>query len=93
MAKGHGVKKVDSERKDEIGEMNISLNTLIDGVSSYTNFANEIGKGNLNTEFAALSSGDQLGNSLIEMRQSLKTAKEEERVRQEENKIRQYSKG
>jgi len=90
MAKGHGVEKVDSERKDEIGEMNVSLNTLIDGVSSYTDFANEIGKGNLNAKFAALSSGDQLGNSLIEMRQSLKTAREEEKIRQQENRIRNW---
>jgi len=90
MAKGHGVEKVDSERKDEIGEMNISLNTLIDGVSSYTAFANEIGKGNLDAKFTALSNEDQLGNSLIDMRQSLKTAREEEKVRQDENKIRNW---
>ncbi|MBN1251047.1 MAG: cache domain-containing protein [Bacteroidales bacterium] len=90
MAKGHGVAKIDSERKDEIGEMNSSLNILIDGVSSYTAFANEIGKGNLDAKFTALSSGDQLGNSLIEMRESLRKAREEERIRQKENKIRNW---
>ncbi len=90
MAKGHRVKKLEIDRKDEIGEMGQSLDILIDGVSSYTEFANQIGKGNLDAEFNPLSNGDELGNSLLEMRNSLKAAKKEEEVRQIENKRRSW---
>lgn len=90
MAKGYRVNKLDIERYDEIGEMSQSLDILIDGVGSYTEFANQIGQGNLDAEFNPLSEGDELGNSLIEMRQSLKTARVEEENRQLENRRRSW---
>ncbi|OQY04541.1 MAG: hypothetical protein B6I20_02865 [Bacteroidetes bacterium 4572_117] len=90
MSKGHAVKKLEIDRKDEIGEMASSLDILISGVGSYTGFANEIEKGNLGAEFVPLSKGDELGNSLIEMRHSLKVAREEEKIRQLENKRRNW---
>ena len=90
MAKGHRVRKLEIDRKDEIGEMGQSLDTLIDGVSSYSEFAIQIGKGNLDAEFDTLSDGDELGNSLLEMRNSLKAARKEEEVRQVENKRRSW---
>ena len=90
MAKGHRVNKLDIDRKDEIGEMSLSLDTLIDGVSSYTEFANQIGEGNLDAEFSTLSEGDELGNSLLEMRQGLKKARIEEENRQIENRRRSW---
>jgi len=90
MSKGHPVKELEIDRRDEIGEMASSLDILISGVSSYTAFANEIEKGNLDAEFSALSTGDELGNSLIEMRQSLNIARKEEEVRQLENKRRNW---
>lgn len=90
MAKGHRVSKLEIERNDEIGEMSRSLDTLIDGVGSYTEFANQIGQGNLDAEFNTLSEGDELGNSLLEMRQGLKKAKIEEENRQIENKRRSW---
>jgi PAS domain S-box-containing protein len=66
--------------------MSESVNTLIDGLNKTANFAREIGKGNLNKEFELLSDQDVLGNSLLEMRESLKEAqkKEEERKKEEE---------
>lgn len=90
MAKGYRVSKLEIERSDEIGEMGKSLDTLIDGVGSYTEFAIQIGKGDLETEFKTLSDEDVLGNSLLEMRQSLKDAKREEEIRQVENKRRSW---
>ncbi len=90
MAKGHRVMKLDIDRKDEIGEMSRSLDTLIDGVSSYTEFAIQIGKGNLDAQFSTLSEGDELGNSLLEMSHSLKNAQKEEEIRQAENKQRSW---
>jgi PAS domain S-box-containing protein len=84
--------KVDSQDKlkdhsnDEVGQMSRSVNTLIDGLDKTAGFAREIGRGNLDTPFELLSDEDMLGNSLMEMRQSLKKArgKEQERKKQEE---------
>ncbi|MFN8254228.1 MAG: cache domain-containing protein [Bacteroidales bacterium] len=90
MAKGHRVSKLEIERRDEIGEMSRSLDILIDGVSSYGEFAVQIGKGNLDAQFSTLSEGDELGNSLLEMRQSLKAARKEEEIRQAENRQRSW---
>jgi len=79
-------KKLNIRSKDEIGQMGKSLNTLIDGLNKTASFAKEIGKGNLDKEFQLLSNQDTLGQSLLEMRESLKEAqkKEDERKREEE---------
>ena len=91
MSKGLIVKKLDIDRNDEIGQMSNSLNALIDGVTAYAGFARQIGEGNLDSDFKLLSKEDNLGNSLLEMRNSLRHANEEEKKRQEENKRRQWT--
>lgn len=91
MSKGQAVEALDMNRRDEIGQMKESLDELIKGFALYSNFALEIGKGNLDSEFTPLSDKDILGNSLIEMRQSLKKAQHEEEVRKEENRKRQWA--
>lgn len=78
MAQGEEVKKIDEASKDELGQMQCSLNELVDGRSSYVEFAREIGSGNLNKEFQPLSENDVLGNELLKMRDSLVQANEEE---------------
>jgi len=90
MSKGYEVKRIALDRNDEIGQMNYSLDALIDGFASYSRFAREIGKGNLNSDFKLLSQSDQLGNSLLEMRESLKQARIDEENRQRENAIQQW---
>lgn len=91
MSKGLIVKKLDIDRNDEIGQMSNSLNALIDGVTAYAGFARQIGEGNLDSNFDLLSPEDNLGNSLLEMRNSLRHAREEEEKRQQENKRRQWA--
>lgn len=91
MAKGLVVKKLNINRSDEIGQMKNSLDALIDGFAAYAGFARQIGEGNLDSEFKLLSADDNLGNSLLEMRNSLRHAREEEEKRQEENKRRQWA--
>ena len=63
---------------DEIGGL---LNGLVAGLRKTTLFANEIGKGNLDADYQALSDGDILGNSLITMRNNLKNSNEEDQRR------------
>lgn len=86
--------KIDSKNKlnvktgDEVEDISTSINTLIDGLSKTSNFANEIGKGNLKVDFKKLSDSDVLGESLLEMRKSLIHAKEQEELRKlEDDKI------
>ena len=72
------VEQLKTNRADEIGQMTESLNKLIEGLNRTAHFAKEIGKGNLEQEFQPLGNGDVLGNALLDMRKSLKTAAEEE---------------
>ncbi len=90
MAKGKRVSKLNEKRKDEIGEIIVSTNALIDGMDSYSAFAVSIGKGNLNADFNALSEEDELGNSLLDMRKSLKEANSEEEKRHKETERRNW---
>lgn len=91
MSKGRIVHKTTDKRNDEIGDMNKSLNDLIDGVNSYTKFALNIGAGELDAGFETLSEEDNLGNSLLRMRKSLKVAQEEEEIRRKENERRNWA--
>jgi signal transduction histidine kinase len=63
--------------KDEIGEMTRSANILLDKLNRTANFAQQIGEGNLDADYNFLSEQDELGNSLIEMRNRLKQFKED----------------
>ncbi|MCF6366269.1 MAG: cache domain-containing protein [Bacteroidales bacterium] len=91
MSKGHIIEPDKTERSDEIGDMNKSLSELIAGVNTYSEFASNIEKGNLDAGFKPLSDKDNLGISLLDMRESLKAAKEEEQKRAEENERRNYA--
>ncbi len=77
--------------RDEIGTMVQSLNKLIDGLKQTTEFAREIGENRLEFDFKPLSTKDQLGNALLEMRNNLKRANEEETRRKAEDDIRSWT--
>lgn len=81
LSKGKIVEVLVRKRKDEVGDMTISLNAVVHGLETYTGFAKEIGKGNLDQDFQPLSQEDILGNELINMRDNLKKAEEEKRIR------------
>lgn len=56
----------------EIRNLAIALNLLKDNLNKAIEFAEQIGKGNLDVPFEALGASDELGNSLIKMRDNLK---------------------
>ena len=91
MAKGNLDVKLRDYFKDEIGIMNQSVNKLIDKLKITAKFAQEIGKGNLDTKFDLLSENDVLGKSLLEMRKSLIEAKKFERIRKEEDQKQNWA--
>ncbi len=80
--------KVDS--KDEVGEMTAALNTSIEGLNEKAEFANQIGTGKVDCELNLLSNEDHLGQSLINMRNSLLKARSEEEKRKEEDGKRRW---
>lgn len=63
--------KVDPS-EDEIGEMTIAMNGLVDGLKRTSSFSREVGAGNFESSYVPLSDKDQLGHSLLLMRNDLK---------------------
>jgi len=95
-AKGKIVSSIDisTSSNDEISQMVEAVSASLAGVNSKTSFAREIGAGNLNVDLALLSDEDQLGKSLIEMRDNLRRARDEEEKRKiEEEKKRWTNEG
>ncbi len=91
MGKGILPKEKLTEGNDELGQMARALNALIKGLTNIFNFSLEIGKGNFDTPFSPLSEEDVLGHSLIDMRNELKKAAEEESRRKSEDEQRNWS--
>jgi methyl-accepting chemotaxis protein len=91
MSKGILPKEKLDEGSDEIGQMAKALNLVVQGLKDIFNFSLEIGKGNFDSEFKPLSDDDVLGNSLLEMREELKTASEEEEKRKIEDNQRHWA--
>jgi len=83
--------KITIETGDEIEEMTNALNSSIDGLNKKVDFANNIGQGLLNHEFDVLSNDDILGKSLIDMRNSLVKADEEDEKRKLEDEKRRWA--
>jgi PAS domain S-box-containing protein len=92
VSKGHIDKdmKLEITSGDEIEEMATALNTSIEELNKKNEFAKSLGDGNLDYEFQISHEEDELGNSLLETRDSLKKAREEEKQRKEEDERRQW---
>ncbi len=67
--------------KHEIGQMTLSLQELIKSLKNTSEFARKIGNGKYNSAFEVLGENDILGNSLLDMRNSLAKVAEEDRRR------------
>ncbi len=78
--------KIAFSTKDEMGKMAEAANILIDSLKQMQQFAIQIGKGNLEVEYQLLSKNDNLGKSLIEMRDNLLSANMDEQLRVEESR-------
>jgi putative methionine-R-sulfoxide reductase with GAF domain len=81
LAKGELVQVKETKLQNEIGAMTVAVKSLVTGMNSTSQFAKQIGEGNLSIQFYALSEKDVLGHSLITMRDNLLRIKEEEQRR------------
>lgn len=63
--------------KNAIGQITEAVQVLGESLTRNAHFAHAIGEGNFSTEFQALGPNDELGNALIQMRDSLRNADEE----------------
>ncbi len=63
--------QISIEGSDELSRISQAVNDLLLELSKKAAFAEEIGRGNLESDFTASGSGDQLGISLLQMRQNL----------------------
>ena len=68
-------------RDNAVGQMTEAVKTLVGSVERTAQFANKIGDGDFESEFQPLSKKDKLGNALIQMRDSLKKADQENKLR------------
>jgi len=91
MGKGILPKEKLTEGSDELGQMAKALNMLVKGLTNIFNFSLEIGKGNFETHFNPLSEEDVLGHSLLDMRNELKKAADEEKRRKIEDEQRNWA--
>ncbi|TAG56970.1 MAG: GAF domain-containing protein [Cytophagales bacterium] len=66
---------------DELGDMSDALSKYIGSLNKTANFANQIGNGNFEENFETMGENDELGKSLLAMRNNLKNVKEEEQQR------------
>lgn len=62
---------------DELSEIASSVNLLKDELNSKAEFSKQIGEGNLDAEFQSAGDNDVLGNSLLRMRDNLRTVIDE----------------
>lgn len=93
LSMGRGILPKDKlkEGSDELGQMAKALNMLVKGLTNIFNFSVDIGKGKFDTEFAPLSEEDVLGHSLLDMRNELNKAAEDEKRRKQEDEQRNWA--
>ncbi len=82
LSSGELVDIKETSAKNELGEMTSALKSMVFGLRNTANFANKIGHGELQVEYKALSVKDEIGNSLLIMRDNLSKIKEEDKRRE-----------
>jgi len=89
-AKGELPAEIQTNRKDDLGQLIGSMNKLIGNITKTAQFASEIGNNNLDAEYTPVSENDVLGTALIEMRESLIKAQKEEKIRKAEEEKQRW---
>ena len=83
--------KLSIKTGDELQELGDSVNNLIDSLQNTVDFAKEIQNGNFDAKYKLLSNEDNLGQSLINMRDGLAEMKQVDKIRRDEDEKRSWS--
>ncbi len=81
LGKGILPNNVPKKSDDEIGEMATILDGYVSSLKNTANFAKQIGEGDFKADFKPISEEDTLGNSLINMRNSIQEAEKRDKER------------
>ncbi len=81
LAQGETIRVMKHKSQDEIGTLIQNINLLSESIHQVSTFADEIGKGNLDSPFRPRSDRDLLGTALMSMRKNLKKVAENDRQR------------
>lgn len=74
IANGRSIKFTGYQRRDEIGTMSTSIQTLLKNMEAQRAFVQAVGEKNFEQSFEPVDQEDAFGNALLQMRDSLKTA-------------------
>ncbi len=91
MSKGEQPSSFIIKSKDEFGEIQTAINKLINSLKQIAVFAKEVGNNNFMSEYTPAGKNDVLGNSLLEMRNSLKEAEDKQQKRDAEEEKRKWA--
>jgi methyl-accepting chemotaxis protein len=78
LSRGVIADEIEVKTNDEIAKIQTDLNVVNDGLRGMSKFAIHIGNGEYETDFKALSEQDELGNTLVQVRDKLKVIAEEQ---------------
>ncbi len=82
ISEGNFDRQIDYTRKDELGDVAKSINTLFRNLRNATEFIIDIGEGKLNTEYqrptGTDAQHDRLGSALLEMRDKMRQVSEQD---------------
>ncbi|MBK6263659.1 PAS domain S-box protein [Marivirga sp. S37H4] len=81
LGKGILPNNVPKNSEDEVGEMAVILDNFVSSLKGTANFAKQIGEGDFQADFKPISEEDTLGNSLINMRDSIQEAEKRDKER------------
>lgn len=91
LGRGEHPEKLHIKLDDEFGSIQKSLNDLTESLMLTSEFSKKIGDGNFDSQYKTMSENDILGNSLLQMRDNLKKARDEQNQRKEEDDRRSWA--
>ena len=77
-------------RRNEITDLFYRMEGIVELLNTIADFANKIGRGDLDVDYQQLNENDVLGRAMVQMRDNLKVAEEEKLRRQQEDERRSW---
>lgn len=91
IASGNLQESIEVNHDDEIGKIANALSSLKSHLKNAIDFISKIGSGNLSENFEVQGDEDELGKSLMKMKDTMLHASEEDKKRKEQDQIRNWT--